>query len=73
MAVIDEGVWLQHPDSAVAEWINSKEMSQNGKDDDRNGYVDDYYGWNFIDNNNDLETKGPHGTEVAGIIAAEDK
>lgn len=71
VAVIDSGVWLQHPDFKGVSWINNKEISGNGLDDDNNGYIDDQYGWNFIDNNNDLTTKTSHGTAVAGIIAAQ--
>lgn len=71
VAVIDSGVWLQHPDIIGANWINQDEIPNNGIDDDHNGYTDDYYGWNFIDDNNDLTTKGSHGTGVAGIIAAQ--
>ncbi|MEK7189508.1 MAG: S8 family serine peptidase, partial [Patescibacteria group bacterium] len=70
VAVIDEGVWQEHPDLQGSIWLNTKEIPQNGKDDDSNGYVDDYYGWNFIDNNSDMTTKGSHGTQIAGIIAA---
>ena len=72
VAVIDDGVWTQHPDLDGCQWINNDEIQGNGKDDDNNGYIDDYYGWNFIDNNHDLITKGSHGTAVAGIIAAQD-
>lgn len=72
IAVIDEGVWLQHSDLIGANWINSDEIPNNNKDDDNNGYVDDYYGWNFIDDNHNLVSKGSHGTAVAGIIAARD-
>jgi len=70
VAIIDDGVWLQHPDLSGSTWINSDEINYNGKDDDNNGYVDDYYGWNFIDDNYDLTTKGSHGTGVAGLISA---
>ncbi len=72
VAVIDDGVWLQHPDLVGANWKNNKEIPNNDKDDDNNGYIDDCYGWNFLDNNNDLVSKGKHGTAVAGIIAARD-
>jgi len=72
VAIIDSGVWLQHPDLIGATWRNSKEVEDNGKDDDNNGYGDDVYGWNFIDNNNDLTSKTEHGTAVAGIVAAQD-
>jgi len=45
-------------------------IPNNGIDDDRNGYVDDYYGWNFVSSNgNPMDDRG-HGTHVAGIIGA---
>ena len=39
-------------------------------DDDNNGYIDDIYGWNFLDNNNDPNDDYGHGTHVAGTIGA---
>lgn len=48
VAVIDGGVDIWHPDLQDNLWINPKEIAENGKDDDANGYVDDVYGWNFI-------------------------
>lgn len=71
VAVIDSGVWQGHEDLKGSTWFNTKEIPQNDIDDDGNGYVDDYYGWNFIDNNSDMNPKGNHGTAVAGIIAAQ--
>lgn len=71
IAVIDSGVWQGHPDLKRSIWTNNKEIPQNKIDDDDNGYIDDYYGWNFIDNNSDMSPKNNHGTEVAGIISAE--
>lgn len=73
VAVVDSGVWLQHPDLEGTTWVNSDEIPQNNIDDDNNGHVDDYYGWNYVDNNNDLITKNNHGTGVAGLIAAQGK
>ncbi len=70
VAVIDEGVWHGHPDLANNMWTNSDEVANNGIDDDGNGYVDDYWGWNFLDSNQDVSSKGSHGTAVAGIIAS---
>ncbi len=70
VAVIDSGVWQEHPDLLGNIWINTNDIWGNGKDDDANGYVDDYYGWNFIDDNSDLSAQGTHATGVASIIAA---
>ncbi len=48
VAVIDSGIDIFHEDLKDVIWINTKEISDNGIDDDKNGYVDDVYGWNFI-------------------------
>lgn len=48
VAVIDSGVDIFHEDLKDVIWINTKEIPDNGIDDDKNGYVDDVYGWNFI-------------------------
>ena len=48
VAVIDGGVDVQHEDLKSKVWINPKEVPGNGIDDDKNGYVDDINGWNFI-------------------------
>jgi subtilisin family serine protease len=48
VAVIDSGIDTLHEDLKPVLWNNPKEIPGNGKDDDRNGYVDDVYGWNFI-------------------------
>ncbi|MCU0353430.1 MAG: S8 family serine peptidase, partial [Cytophagales bacterium] len=48
VAVIDGGVDVNHEDLKPVIWVNEKEIPNNGKDDDKNGYVDDIYGWNFI-------------------------
>lgn len=47
VAVIDNGFDSGHPDLRDNVWINTKEIAGNGKDDDKNGYVDDVQGWNF--------------------------
>ncbi|MDR2122027.1 MAG: S8 family peptidase [Flavobacteriaceae bacterium] len=48
VGVIDSGVQTDHPDLKNNIWINPKEIAGNGKDDDKNGYIDDIYGWDFI-------------------------
>ncbi|OSZ77935.1 peptidase S8 [Chitinophagaceae bacterium IBVUCB2] len=48
VAVIDSGIDTLHEDLKPVLWKNSKEIPGNGIDDDKNGYVDDIYGWNFL-------------------------
>ena len=48
VAIIDSPVKYDHPDLAANMWKNEKEIPDNGKDDDGNGYVDDVYGWNCV-------------------------
>lgn len=71
VAVIDTGVDYNHVDLRNNIWVNTGEIPGNGIDDDGNGYVDDYYGWNCVGDNNDPMDDNGHGTHVAGIIAAE--
>jgi len=48
VAVLDSGVDIEHPDLSPVIWTNKDEVPDNGKDDDKNGYVDDVHGWNFL-------------------------
>lgn len=48
VAVIDSGVDPMHEDLKDVMWVNTDEIPGNGKDDDKNGYIDDVHGWNFI-------------------------
>lgn len=48
VAVIDSGVDTTHEDLKSILWKNTKEIPGNGIDDDKNGYIDDVYGWNFL-------------------------
>lgn len=48
VAVIDSGVDTLHEDLKSILWKNPKEIPGNGIDDDKNGYIDDVYGWNFL-------------------------
>lgn len=80
VAVIDAGVDTWHDDLRGNIWVNEEEVPENGLDDDRNGFIDDINGWNFIENNNNVRTSvfdvqdDPeavrHGTVIAGIIGA---
>lgn len=72
VAIVDTGIDYTHQDFDDVLWINEDEISNNGKDDDGNGYIDDVYGWNFYNNNNKVYTgsEDAHGTHCAGTIAA---
>ena len=50
VAIIDNGAELTHEDLKGQFWINPNEIEGNGIDDDKNGYVDDIHGWNFLGN-----------------------
>lgn len=59
-----------HPGLAGRLWTNPGEVFDNGIDDDGNGRVDDYYGWNFLHDDNVLEDYGGHGSATAGVFVA---
>lgn len=71
VAVVDSGVDYNHSDLNDNIWTNTREIAGNGIDDDRNGYIDDVRGWDFIDRDNTPLDGNNHGTHVAGTIAAE--
>ncbi|HEY4617355.1 MAG TPA: S8 family peptidase [Flavobacterium sp.] len=48
VGIVDSGVDIEHEDLKSVIWTNSKEIPENGIDDDKNGYVDDIHGWNFL-------------------------
>lgn len=71
IAIIDSGIDMSHPDLDSNIWINANE-TENDIDDDGNGYIDDRYGWDFIDSdNNPPQDLCGHGTAVSGLAAAE--
>jgi subtilisin family serine protease len=80
IAVIDGRIDTNHPDLRNNIWTNPKEVADNGSDDDRNGFIDDVHGWDFVTNASTTpaafdtgwtEAGVDHGTMVAGIIAAQ--
>lgn len=48
VGVVDSGVDIDHEDLKSVVWTNKKEIAGNGIDDDKNGFVDDIHGWNFL-------------------------
>jgi subtilisin family serine protease len=48
VGIVDSGVDIEHQDLKSVVWINKKEIAGNGIDDDKNGYIDDIHGWNFL-------------------------
>ncbi|MGC9517315.1 MAG: S8 family serine peptidase [Methanomicrobiales archaeon] len=70
IAILDTGIHLNHNDLLQNLWINRGEIPNDGIDNDGNGYIDDYYGWDFFNNDNDPSDDNGHGTMVAGVIAA---
>lgn len=84
VANLDNGISLTHPDLGSGSdaysniWVNQKEIPDNGVDDDENGFIDDYYGWNFgtpddIGDNNVTHPNPAvysHGSMTGSIIAA---
>jgi hypothetical protein len=70
VGIIDTGIDYNHPDLAGNMWTNPGETAANGIDDDGNGYIDDVYGWDFVNNDNDPMDGHGHGTHVAGTVGA---
>lgn len=77
ISIIDTGIDVKNKDLQKYLWNNPGESGQdsqgknkasNGIDDDNNGFIDDVHGWNFVDNNNDIQDYHGHGTHIAFII-----
>lgn len=69
VAIIDQGVQVDHPDLAPNMWVNTGEIPGNGIDDDGNGYIDDVHGYSFVHNWHEI-LPGDHGCHTAGTVAA---
>lgn len=67
VAIIDGGFYLTHPD--IKFWKNYADIPGNSIDDDGNGYIDDYDGWNAYNNTGNI-TGNTHGSHVSGIAGA---
>lgn len=73
IAICDLGTDFTHPDLAPQQWMNSEEIAGlAGVDDDDNGFVDDFYGYDWVDLDGDPapENGDSHGTHVGGIAGA---
>jgi len=70
VAIIDTGIDYTHPDLVDNIAINTREIPNNGVDDDANGYIDDYYGYDFVNNDSNPIDDHYHGTHCAGTVGA---
>lgn len=77
IALLDTGIDIQHQALQNNIFYNSQEIPNDNLDNDNNGFIDDLHGWNFLDNNANVnsayDSNNPcsfHGTHIAGIISA---
>jgi hypothetical protein len=73
VAVIDSGIDTAHVDLKPVLWRNAREIPGNGIDDDKNGYVDDIHGWNFLGGKEVTRVMAKLGPRFAGKTAAQIK
>ncbi len=72
VAVIDSGVDYKHEDLDDVMWVNEDEIPDNGIDDDKNGYIDDIHGWNYLGNSKGENAAHAH-TELLRLYMEYDK
>ena len=70
VAVVDSGIRYTHQDLAAQMWVNPDEIPGNGADDDNDGFIDNVYGLDAVNNDGDPMDDNGHGTHVAGTIGA---
>ncbi|MDX2281831.1 MAG: S8 family serine peptidase [Saprospiraceae bacterium] len=71
VAIIDGGFAATHLDIANNIWVNHAEIPADGVDNDQNGFIDDFRGWNvLLEKDAVIGNGGAHGTPIAGIIGA---
>ncbi len=70
IGIVDTGIDRTHVDLEANIWTNSGELPSDGIDNDVNGYVDDFFGWDFVSTDPDPSDDNGHGTLVAGIAAS---
>ncbi len=70
ITALESGAFFTHPDLAPNRWWNWKETPDDGIDNDGNGYIDDFAGWNPRKQNDDPGTNIIHGTQINGIMGA---
>jgi len=70
VAILDTGIDYRHEDLAANIWVNTREIPGNNRDDDGDGLIDDYYGYDFNGERGDPMDVSFHGTHIAGTIGA---
>jgi hypothetical protein len=68
VGILDSGLDINHKDLIDNLWTNPYEIANDNIDNDKNGYIDDMHGWNFVSNNNNVLDVYGHGTHVGGIV-----
>lgn len=71
IAILDTGVNYNHPFLNSKMLVNEKEIPDNGIDDDKNGLIDDYSGWDYVQDDGQPFDDVGHGSHVAGLAGAD--